>query len=269
VLDLYLTNNPSLVKGNYTIPGISDHDIIVTDSIIKPVIQKKQPRTIYKFSKANWEDAKKDTATFTASFIDNNTNDVHTNWDTLKDHLNNIISTHVPSRKSSGKPELPWLGHKLRRAIKRKNKLYFKARKSRNHQQWQKYKQAKRDVQRAIHHAERNYINNILIDGLEKNDTKPFWKYVKCKKQESIGVAPLRKGTQLNSDSKVKAQILNEQFQSVFTKEDDSHPHLDGPPHPPIPALDISVDGVRKLLNGLKVNKASGPDNIPNRVLRE
>ena len=82
-------------------------------------------------------------------------------------------------------------------------------------------------------------------------------------------MAPLRKGTQLNSDSKVKAQILNEQFQSVFTKEDDSHPHLDGPPHPPIPALDISVDGVRKLLNGLKVNKASGPDNIPNRVLRE
>ena len=269
VLDLYLTNNPTLVKGTYTIPGISDHDIIVIDSIIKPVIQRKQPQTIYKFSNANWEDAKKDTATFSASFIDNNTNDVHTNWDILKAHLNNIISTHIPSRKSSGKPELPWLESKLRRAITRKKKLYFKARRSKNDQQWQHYKQAKRDVQRALHHAERNYINNILVDGLDKNDTKPFWKYIQSKKQESIGVAPLRKGTQLNSDSKVKAQILNEQFQSVFTKEDDSCPQLEGPSHPPITTLDISVEGVRKLLSELRVNKASGPDNIPNRVLRE
>ena len=95
------------------------------------------------------------------------TNDVHTNsnWDILKAHLNNIIRTHIPSRKSSGKPELPWLGSKLRRAIRRKNKLYCKARRSKNDQQWQHYRQAKRDVQRALHHAERNYIDNILGAG--------------------------------------------------------------------------------------------------------
>ena len=68
----------------------------------------------------------------------------------------------------------------------------------------------------------------------------------------------------------MKAHILNEQFQSVFTKEDDSCPQLEGASHLPIPTLDISVEGVRKLLSELRVNKASGPDNIiPNRVLRE
>ena len=72
--DLCITNNPCLVKGTYTIPGISDHDIIVTDSIIKPVMQRKQPQTIYKLSNANWDDAKKDTATFNALFNDNDTN---------------------------------------------------------------------------------------------------------------------------------------------------------------------------------------------------
>ena len=82
-------------------------------------------------------------------------------------------------------------------------------------------------------------------------------------------MAPLRKDTQLNSDSKVKTQILNEQFQSVFTKEDDSHPQLEDACYPPIPTLEISVEGVRKLLGEFRVNKASWADNIPNHVLRE
>jgi hypothetical protein len=44
------------------------------------------------------------------------------------------------------------------------------------------------------------------------------WKYVKSKRQESGGIAPLKKGTNLISDSKGKAELLLNQFKSVFTK---------------------------------------------------
>jgi hypothetical protein len=47
---------------------------------------------------------------------------------------------------------------------------------------------------------------------------KPFWKYVKSKHQESGGIAPLKKGTNLISDSKGKAELLLNQFKSFFTK---------------------------------------------------
>ncbi len=40
VLDLYFTNNASLVKGIHAIQSISDHDMIVVDSVIRPVIDR-------------------------------------------------------------------------------------------------------------------------------------------------------------------------------------------------------------------------------------
>jgi hypothetical protein len=47
---------------------------------------------------------------------------------------------------------------------------------------------------------------------------KPFWKYIKTKRQESGGIAPLKKGTNPISDSKGKAELFLNQFKSVFTK---------------------------------------------------
>jgi len=42
------------------------------------------------------------------------------------------------------------------------------------------------------------------MEGLNKNNTKPFWKYVKSKRQDANGIAPLKKGTTLVNDSKGK-----------------------------------------------------------------
>ena len=56
ILDLVFTNNPSLVKSSTSVPGISDHAMVVTDCDIKPVYNKQNPRKVYLFSKANWEE---------------------------------------------------------------------------------------------------------------------------------------------------------------------------------------------------------------------
>jgi hypothetical protein len=44
-----------------------------------------------------------------------------------------------------------------------------------------------------------------------------FWTYIKHKKSDKSGVAPLRKNGRLETDPINKANILNEQFQSVFS----------------------------------------------------
>jgi hypothetical protein len=47
------------------------------------------------------------------------------------------------------------------------------------------------------------------------------WSYIKSKRQEPAGISPLlNKDWFLHSDSHIKAEILNHQFQSVYTKED-------------------------------------------------
>ena len=64
-------------------------------------------------------------------------------------------------------------------------------------------------------------MNKVIEEGLQSNNSKPFWKYVKSKKQDNIGAAPLKQKGNLITDAKAKADILVEQFQSVFTKNDD------------------------------------------------
>ena len=63
--------------------------------------------------------------------------------------------------------------------------------------------------------------------------------------------------------SKSKAETLNQQFQSVFTKEDDNIPYILPSNHPSIDNLTFSINGFQKLLQELKHGKAPGPDNIP------
>ena len=45
--------------------------------------------------------------------------------------------------------------------------------------------------------------------------------------------------------------------------------HLAGPSYPPMPDVTITEAGVSKLLKGIAPGKASGPDQIPCRLLHE
>ena len=60
ILGLFLTNQPNLVKSCNTIPGISDHNMIIVDTDLKPRYNKPKRREINIFKKANWEQIKTD-----------------------------------------------------------------------------------------------------------------------------------------------------------------------------------------------------------------
>jgi hypothetical protein len=80
-------------------------------------------------------------------------------------------------------------------------------------------------------------------------------------------VAPLKNQGSLVSDSKANAEILIDQFRSVFTRNTDTIL----PPDPGNVKHDISVtnEGVVKLLQNINPAKACGPDAIPNKLLKE
>ena len=114
-------------------------------------------------------------------------------------------------------------------------------------------------------------LYNILADGLQEKSQKPFWRYIKAQRTETIGVAPLKEKGQVYSDPVKKASILAHQFRSVFTVDNvsDANTYLHGPSIPPLPDLDICEMGIKKLLKGVDPSKASGPDQIPCRLLHE
>ena len=108
------------------------------------------------------------------------------------------------------------------------------------------------------------------MEGLENNNPKPFSKYIKSRKQDNIGVAPLKTNGQPVNDSKGKAEILIRQIKSVFTREQNiALPKTTKHVKDTIPTIIIRPEGVEKLIKQLNPPKASGPDGIPNIILKE
>ena len=58
ILDLCLTNNPTLVDNVIIEPGISDHETVIA------VVKLMKPRTVYIYSKADWEGMRHDMQKF-------------------------------------------------------------------------------------------------------------------------------------------------------------------------------------------------------------
>ena len=129
----------------------------------------------------------------------------------------------------------------------------------------------KRKTQRAVRQAHCTYVNSVLNSSLESGNTKPFWSYVKSKRNDNIGVSGLKKGGILYQESSDKANILNEQLKSVFTKENPNEkvPEINSEKFPSINSIKVDISGMEKLLKNLETKKASGPDQLSNIVLKE
>jgi len=268
-LDLVFTTNPTLLKTSDNIPGISDHDIIISDFNIKPFTTPSKPRRCNLYHKADWDNIKDECAQLSTKIegmhsSGSNTADM---WTVFKSTLHEITNRLVPSKLIKGKKSLPWFNRKLRRLVRKKARLYKQAKKTK---QWATFRSFQTVCKREFRKAEQDYILGIVQEGLEKNNNKPFWRYVKAKKQDNTGIASLKKQQTLISDSIGKAEILIDQFRSVFTKNTDKPLRpLPTKVEETIPELTITRSGVAKLLSGINPSKAVGPDTIPNKILKE
>ena len=67
-----------------------------------------------------------------------------------------------------------------------------------------------------------------------------------------------------------KVKALSHQYQQVFTQEDTtSFPKLGKSPYGKMPKINITTEGVEKLLKQLNPNKAVGPDMLPTQVMKD
>ena len=136
------------------------------------------------------------------------------------------------------------------------------------------YKETKARLQKTQRQSYWKFIDNIIQVGDPDQEQQPkqkrFWAYIKSLRKDSSGIAPLKDNGTFHANPKDKADILNRQYESTWTKEDKSNiPTPDGTPFPSMPEIKVTCEGVRKLLQRLNPGKACGPDLLPARVLKE
>ena len=76
MLELFLTNWPSLISWTTVIPGFVDHEIIFTDNCLRAPRAKPAPRTVSVWKQANVAASKEDTKTFTAYLLNTDDEDL-------------------------------------------------------------------------------------------------------------------------------------------------------------------------------------------------
>ena len=113
-------------------------------------------------------------------------------------------------------------------------------------------------------------MSNVDETSTPTSKEKRFWNYIKSLRKDNTGISSLNDKGRLFNEPKDKANILNRQYMSVFTQEDQGDvPNPTGSSYAKMDDITVTTEGVRKLLIKSNPNKASGPDQIPARILKE
>ena len=271
VLDLILTTMPDSVGSVNIVPGMSDHEGVPAECETNIQTNKKQPRTVFIHRKANKDRIEEDLKQFSEEFMssckDRNCSE---NWELFKDSIKKAMEDHIPTKVLSGRWNLPWMNNTIKRPMKKRRRRYDAWKKYGDKADLTEYNKLKQEVQSALKQAHNNYVDGIFEeDQGSSNPGKRLWSYIKSLKIDKIGIPSLLYENKLVSKPKQKAEALAQQYKSVFTTEDTSYIPSKGPgEHSKMPSIDITTNGVEKLLAGLNPRKAAGPDQVSTWMLK-
>ena len=163
LLDLFCCNKPSLVKSCISIPGISDHSIVLADCDLKATINKKTPRKVYQWSKADWQLIKEQTVICAKQFLAlAQTRTMKENYTVFIEYMEGILAVNIPSKLSNSRHNHPWMNRNLKRLIRKKGRRFKKAKKSGMDEDMARYLDIEQMVKHELRDAERVYVNGIF-----------------------------------------------------------------------------------------------------------
>ena len=163
----------------------------------------------------------------------------------------------------------PWVTRTCRRYSRRKKRTYNRARRTGIQNDWDIFKAVTKESRAVFKQAYNKYARDCISPDI-KSKPKRFFFFIKSRKCENTGIAPIRdKNGKIHIDDKAKAALLNKQFVNVFSDDDDKCRNMTSPSSPIMPEIIVTIYGVKKLLSKLNPYKASGPDLVPSRFLKE
>ena len=212
--------------------GKSDHDVICFK--FNCYIDYSKPKDRFVYHKTDFNATRKDLGKsqweedYMALENEKNSEEL---WGLLKSKLLELRNKYVPKQQST-KPSWKDIGgfpidKTLKEAIRQKHS---------SHRHWisaigrahagnsrLKYARARNKVTKLMRQAKRKFESNIARDS--KTNPKAFWSHVRSKLKTKRGVAPLLENPKDKNSIKFsdeeKANILQKQFASVFTREPD------------------------------------------------
>ena len=190
--------------------------------------------------------------------------------------LIDAANTNIPNRVITvRKDNPPWLTSSIKRVIRRKNRLHKREKKSNLPGHWERFRIARNKCNNLVSNAKITHYSKVSENiRLEKAGSKNWWTLVKSltgNNECSRTIPPIEHNGNLVVDDIEKSELFNKFFCEQST--------LDDSDHTPPDLTELQTDGLRQILitetevedilKILDTSKATGPDCINPRLLRE
>ena len=134
-VDLLITNRPSFINKCIPVPGFGDHaSAILSDLICHPQATKpiRERFTIGNWKRANLEELRRNVKEQMVKFVRGNTTNTPINhlWQLFSSTIKQLQEKIVPSRMSLSRYSQLWFNRECKKHVRRKKRLYNKARRT-------------------------------------------------------------------------------------------------------------------------------------------
>lgn len=276
-LDLVLTPCHSLISRTLVLPEIcSDHRVPCVHIKIPKITSKPFKRIIYNYNRL---DQTKFNDLLSTTDWDNilSNNDVNDSAEIFTQTLFGLAKQCMPSKHITVRPQdAPWINEHIKFLIFEKNKIHKVAKQTNSPTNWAKFRKARNDLINQIRTRKSEYIKELDLRASDPNKlgNKEWWNLVKSflskKGMDSNNIPPIEHNGKIHYLNKDKAEILNNYFisQSKVLNENDPLPNITFLHNPLLRTICLTTIDVANVINSLKPNKAVGPDQIHNCILK-
>lgn len=274
LLDPALSSSPELVIGASSEGWFSDH-VMYSIDLLNPNVKDNSKELVPNWSKADLEQLSANLAELDWEAELSGKSGVEA-WDVIKAKIDEETEKCVPKKLRRVNSRPLWMTRNVMRLVRKKRRAWrwytSSAYSRRDYEEYQAYKKVQDEVRKAVKNAKKNFEKKLAKEA-RKNNTKPFYSYMKRKTSNRVGVGPLKDsaGGLVTDDDKM-AELLNDFFCSVFTTEDCSNIPVAEKlftGNSPLETVVITEEKVKKKLDKLKPNSAPGPDKLWPRVLQK
>ena len=102
-------------------------------------------------------------------------------WSFSKNTLHKLNDKFVPFIYAKTNSNLPWVNPRIRREIRKKERLFKRVKRSGNRVDSVNFKAQRKKVKHIIKKAHDDYVNSYILNDVDQNH-KRFWKYISKQK---------------------------------------------------------------------------------------
>ena len=278
ILDQIITNIPHLVL-DATIQspvGSSDHHCvsckIKTSNKIR--LANAYTRYVWDYAKGNFPEFRDELlkTDWNECFHHDDLNTTASSWNEI---FIRIAEKYIPHRLVTIRPkDKPWYHSRLRNLKRKLDKLHRKAKSTNDPTHWSNYRTARNEYCRGTRQAEEQY-NIKLASSLQDKpaSVKQWWKLAKqfLGLESDCTYPPISTGGDVFYNPKDKANAFNNFFlhhSDIDTSNAELPSTCDVPAHS-LTNITVTESDVTDLLKNIDISKATGPDGISPRLLKE